>query len=51
MYWEGSSKIYKLKNTYLQESLLLQTTIILIIFFCDLKIFMLFEECSQNNKP
>jgi len=41
MYWEGSGKISKLKNNYLQESLLLQSIMILIIFFCNLKIFIL----------
>jgi len=51
MYWEGSGKISKLKNNYLQESLLLQSIMILIIFFCNLKIFILSEECPQNNKP
>jgi len=30
MYWEGSGKISKLKNNFLQESLLLQPFMILI---------------------
>jgi len=51
MYWDGSGKISKLKNDFLQESLFLQPIMILIIFFCDLKIFILSEEYRQNNKP
>ena len=45
MYWEGSGKIYKLKNNLLQRSLIPKPNMILIIFFCNLKIFALFEEC------
>ena len=41
MYWEGSGKIYKLKNNFLQESLRLQPIMILILFFCNPKIFIL----------
>jgi len=41
MYWEVSGKISKLKDNFLQESLLLQPIVILIIFFCNLKIFIL----------
>jgi len=51
MYWEGSGKISKLKNSFLHKSLLLQPNMILIIFFCNLKIFILSEEYPQNNKP
>ena len=51
MYWEGNGKISILNNNFLQESLHLQTIMILIIFFCNLKIFILSEECPQNNKP
>ena len=40
----GSGKICKLKKI-LQESLLLQPIMILINFFCNLKIFILSEEC------
>jgi len=36
MYWGGSGKISKLKNNFLQESLLLQPIMILIIVFCNL---------------
>jgi len=45
MYWEGSGEISKLKNNFLQESLLPQPIMILIIFFCNLKIFILSVEC------
>jgi hypothetical protein len=51
IYWEVRGKISKLKNNFLHESLLLQPIIILIIFFCNLKIFMLSGEFPQNNKP
>jgi len=51
MYWEGSGKISKLKKNYLQGSLILQPIMILIIFFCKLKIFILSEKCPQNSKP
>jgi len=50
MYWEVSGKISKLKKNFLQESLLLQPIMILIIFFCNLKIFILSEDCPQNNR-
>ena len=40
-YWEGSGKISKLKNNFLQESLCLQPIMILILFFCNLKIFFI----------
>jgi len=40
MYWEESGKISKLKNNFLQKSLLLQPVTILIIIFCNLKIFI-----------
>jgi len=50
MYWEGSGKISKLKNNFLQESLLLQSIMILIIFFCNLKILILSVECPQYNR-
>ena len=42
MYWQGSGKIYKLKNNFLQELLLLQP-----IIFYNLKIFTLSEERSH----
>ena len=45
IYWERSGKIYNLKNNFLQEWLLLQSIMILIIFFCNLKIFTQSEEC------
>jgi len=51
MYWEGNGKISKLKNNFLQELLLLQPIMILIIFLCNLIIFILSEECPHNNKP
>jgi len=47
---EGKGKILKMKNNYLHESLLLQPTVIL-IFFCNLKIFILSGEFTQNSKP
>jgi len=50
MYWDGSGNILKLKNNFLQESLLLQPIMILIIFVFNLKIFIVSGECSQNNK-
>jgi hypothetical protein len=51
MYWERSGKVSKLENNFLQESLLLQPIMIPITFFCNLKIFILSEECPQNNIP
>jgi len=51
MFWEGSGGISKLKNSFLYESLLLQPIMILIILFCNLKIFILCGEFPQNNKP
>jgi len=42
-------KISKSMNSFLHESLYLQPAIILIIFFCDQKIFMLSGEFPQNN--
>jgi len=51
MYWEGSNKISKLKNNFLQESLLPQPIMILIIFFCNMKIFILSMEYPKNNRP
>jgi len=50
MYWEGSGMISKFKNDFLQESLHVQPIMNVIIFFCKLKIFILSEECPQNNK-
>jgi len=51
MYWEGSAKISKLRNYFLHEPLLLQPIMILIILFCNLKIFILSGDFTQNNKP
>jgi len=51
MYWERSDMISKLENNFLQESLLPQPIMILIIFFCNLKIFTLSQECPQNSVP
>jgi len=48
IYWEGSGKSSKLKNNFLQESLLLQPIMILIIFFCNLKILILSEKYPQT---
>ena len=50
MYREVSGKISKLKNNFLQLSLLLQPIMIPIIFFCNLKISTQYEECPQNKK-
>jgi len=50
MYWDESGKISKLKNNFLYESQFLQPIMILIIFFCNLKIFILSGEFPQNNK-
>ena len=49
MYWDGSGQISMLKNNFLQESLLLQPMMILIIFFCKIKIFILSDECPKNK--
>ena len=48
MFWESSGKISKLNN-FLQESLLLQPIVIVIIFSCNLKMYILSEKCPQNN--
>ena len=48
MCWEESGKIPKLKNNFLKESLLLLSMMILIIFFCSLKFFILSEECPRT---
>jgi hypothetical protein len=48
MYWEGSGKVSKLKNNFLQQSLFLQPIMILIIFFCNQKIFILSEKYPQT---
>ena len=51
MYWEVSGNFPNLKYNFLQVSLILQCIMILIIFFCNMKIFTLSEEYPQNNKP
>jgi hypothetical protein len=48
MYCEGRSRFFEFLNKSLQESLLLLTGIVLIAFFCILRIFVLYVEFSQN---
>jgi len=48
VYWEGRDKISKLGNNFLHESLLLQPIMILLIFFCTLKILIWSGEFPQN---
>ena len=47
-YCDGRGKIFNFMNKFVHESLLILPSIIL-IFFCKLKIFALFEELPQNN--
>jgi len=52
MHREGSVvRFINLKNNFLQESLLQRPIMSLIIFFCNLKIFILSVKCPQNNRP
>ena len=51
MYCEGSGRIFRLRNNSLHDSVFLQPIIILIIFFCNLKIFVLsLLTGSRNSK-
>jgi hypothetical protein len=51
MYHDSRGRIFKFLNKSLHESLRLHPVMILIIFFCVLKIFTLSEEFSQNINP
>jgi hypothetical protein len=51
MYCEWNSSIFKFLNKFLQESVFLLPVIILIAFFCILKILVLSVEFPQNIIP
>jgi len=44
-------RIFQFSNKLLHQYLLIHPVIILITFFCVLKIFPLCDEFSQNNNP
>jgi len=48
IYWGWWGRVFSALNGYLQESLFLEFVIILIAFFCNLKIFILYGELPQK---
>jgi hypothetical protein len=50
MNWDETGKNSKLKNNFLEVSLILQPIMAVIIFYFNLKIFIRSAECPQNNK-
>ena len=51
MYWQGTGGISYSLNRLLNEVLACTPAIILMIFFCKVKIFPLLEELPQNIFP
>ena len=51
MYWDDNSKIFRILNRYLQESLILAPIITVMILFCNLKMHSLCVEFPHKNSP
>ena len=51
IYCDIKVKIFRFLNKFLHESPILELVIVLIIFFCNLNIWMLYGELPQNIMP
>lgn len=47
-YWDGEVSIFNVRNKGLHESVVVDPVIILSIFFCNWKIFLLSDELPQD---